>query len=103
LILGIFSNNPLSFGFNFFLAENAFFSVFDFLGATGLETELGQLEELDISIRTKVAKVDPEGPNELQLAGPTRHPAPPVLVRDPCVGCRPFSRDFLCSDLKPTI
>jgi hypothetical protein len=43
---GDFPNNLLSFGFNFFW-QKMFFSVFDFTGATRLETELGQREELD--------------------------------------------------------
>jgi hypothetical protein len=44
---GDFSNNPLSFGINFNLAENDYFNFFYFPGAAGLEMELGQWEELD--------------------------------------------------------
>jgi hypothetical protein len=35
------------FGFYNFLAENTFFTIFDFPGAVGLEMELDQREELD--------------------------------------------------------
>jgi hypothetical protein len=42
---GDFLNNPLSFGFNS-LAENTFFSVFDFLGATELQKGQGQRTRL---------------------------------------------------------
>jgi hypothetical protein len=40
---GIFPNNPLSFGFNFFWQKIPFLAFFYFPGTTGLETELGQL------------------------------------------------------------
>jgi hypothetical protein len=46
LILGIFKKIPIYFVSNF-SSRKHFFTIFYFPRATGIETELGQLEELD--------------------------------------------------------
>jgi hypothetical protein len=50
-----FLNNPLSFGFNSVWHKTLFFSVFDFLGATGLANGQGQRARLGNSKRNKMS------------------------------------------------